>query len=898
MTLRKRIILLAICCPIWWAAVVLSAQQHVPPFQAPYGDFTLGDKLNGQWPAAGACKVGTGNPASPWTYGVCNGSLFPVPVTVGNGGTGQTTASAANLALVQAFTTQYNVLNYGAKGDGTTDDLAAINAACSAAKAAFFPAAMVYFPKPPTAYLTSTITQCAAVALIGQSPAMGSALGSGGVIIKGKPGQDILKFPDPNTVSPPTRGGNSWSLQHLQFMLDDSTDVSATIGAHRWPGRWTQDGAITNGSATLTAAKQEFTCSDVGNAIVVKGAGVAGADLVTTIASLPTCYAGTNGSSTATLAATASTTVSGARVYTSVAGSSATRTLGNCAIAMDNFDGNSANWTFTPVSSYPYMEDVSFVTLSGGNINNSCAIYMGAAWQSYGIKVDHVNIQRYVWGVVQGTPDTNPGSGFVGQDYQSWTHMLFQVIHPWISYNSSDVIIDNWQLAGTYGPVVSQVNTGESSPLFWKISVPEFEQGTGVGWIIKGNGHEISNTMISALGSTAYLEASGTHCGSCYVNGPLTINNSGNYLRISNPADPLLSGGLVDNAFNNVVVGSFKTNPFKSKQPTREVAMQPTREVGYINSLTPDFLLHGSPVSSFLSQQDLLFFPEDYLYDAPTPAIVADSNSFSGKYIAITLSGAHAGYAQFNLNSASAGSAIIGKQVPAGLVTFYDNAKCPSGATYLIQVYAGVTQLVNTSVSCSTSYATNSVTVDLSSYSGQVFKTGWGLNSGPEVDDAWSAVVPMWQSLNGITVPTSGAGAQFVTGPATSTSGNIPTFNGTAGKIQDSGKGFAGAGAGIATGPTSSTVDNVATFATITGQIQDSGKTLPLVAALSTTAATTDNVTVTGMTSSGHCSLTPTNASAATNIATSYVSAKTTNQITVTHTATASMTYDVTCTKY
>jgi hypothetical protein len=68
------------------------------------------------------------------------------------------------------------------------------------------------------------------------------------------------------------------------------------------------------------------------------------------------------------------------------------------------------------------------------------------------------------------------------------------------------------------------------------------------------------------------------------------------------------------------------------------------------------------------------------------------------------------------------------------------------------------------------------------------------------------------------------------------------------------------------------------------------------VASLTTTAATSDNLTVTGMTSSGHCSLTATNASAATNTATTYISAKTTNQITVTHAVVSGMTYDVFCT--
>lgn len=70
----------------------------------------------------------------------------------------------------------------------------------------------------------------------------------------------------------------------------------------------------------------------------------------------------------------------------------------------------------------------------------------------------------------------------------------------------------------------------------------------------------------------------------------------------------------------------------------------------------------------------------------------------------------------------------------------------------------------------------------------------------------------------------------------------------------------------------------------------------PLPWSLTTTAATTDTVAVTGMTASGHCSFGATNASGATNISTTYISNKTTNQITVTHAVTASMTYDGLCT--
>jgi len=62
-----------------------------------------------------------------------------------------------------------------------------------------------------------------------------------------------------------------------------------------------------------------------------------------------------------------------------------------------------------------------------------------------------------------------------------------------------------------------------------------------------------------------------------------------------------------------------------------------------------------------------------------------------------------------------------------------------------------------------------------------------------------------------------------------------------------------------------------------------------------TTAATADNVTVNGMTASGHCIITPTNSSAAGGIASVFISAKATNQITVTHTAASGWTFDGVC---
>jgi hypothetical protein len=75
-------------------------------------------------------------------------------------------------------------------------------------------------------------------------------------------------------------------------------------------------------------------------------------------------------------------------------------------------------------------------------------------------------------------------------------------------------------------------------------------------------------------------------------------------------------------------------------------------------------------------------------------------------------------------------------------------------------------------------------------------------------------------------------------------------------------------------------------------------KVIVLPASLTTTAATSDNVSITGMTSTGHCSLTPTNSSAATDYGggTVYVSAKASGSVTVTHSSTASETFDLICT--
>ena len=76
-----------------------------------------------------------------------------------------------------------------------------------------------------------------------------------------------------------------------------------------------------------------------------------------------------------------------------------------------------------------------------------------------------------------------------------------------------------------------------------------------------------------------------------------------------------------------------------------------------------------------------------------------------------------------------------------------------------------------------------------------------------------------------------------------------------------------------------------------------SGTSYPVLKGnLTTTAATSDAVTITGVTSTSNCVFGESNATAATNIAATYISAVAANTVTVTHAATAGMMYNIHCT--
>ncbi len=196
------------------------------------------------------------------------------------GGVSMLTTAAQNLAgpLNASVNSQVNVMVYGAKGDCSTDDHDAIMAAQTAAMAVWHggssPAAL-YFPKPPGGcYLTSTI-QWQGAPLIGQPSGTGTALPQTyGVTIKGMPGHDVIHVPDPSQGS--FTWYPSWKIQDIAFIVDGTANPTPTTVPnllHRWPGRWFDDGVMTAGSATFASGNASIGCSDVGQQIIVGGAG-------------------------------------------------------------------------------------------------------------------------------------------------------------------------------------------------------------------------------------------------------------------------------------------------------------------------------------------------------------------------------------------------------------------------------------------------------------------------------------------------------------------------------------------------------------------------------------------------------------------------------------------------
>jgi hypothetical protein len=758
-------------------------------------------------------------------FSLATGTLFTcqngvIAAVKGNGGNwGNITGTIANQTdLINGVNNTFNlgtlvnVRNYGAKGDCSTDDEPAVAAAQTAALAysnGFQSAGTLFFPKTSGGcYYFANPLPWAGVGLLGQQYGLAN-LNAGGVTIKGAPGKDIIHGVDPNTSSTSFHG--DWSIKDISFVVDDTV---STVGLfpHRFPGRFFDTVTMTSGSAILNdvGGHGRIGCGDIGQAVSVAGAGPAGATLVTTIASVNPCWAGAvveSSIQTVTLAATASTSVTNAHTYISINGYPVTYTMGNAAIALDNFDGTTGNWVNPGqhmASLYNPLDNVNIGTVDNGSANGSIGIFVQGNWSWYGTVAHNVNLQRLTWSMWQGCAELNSINAPCMNDLQSWSNMKISAVNGTVTYDGLLTSYQNIQFDTQSGPqYLALQSNGEGSPDHMKQSNVEFENASTVyGTRYTGQGGEFFGVDLAAGGSqVAYFDSANVNC-FCNWIGTLQIGGYGN--RFEAVADET-GQTLTDLGKGNYAVNTYVANPSLTNPPSMSFLLNKSamgRRLAGVWSM--DFAVDGNNTTPY-NRSDFMLMPSDFIYNYGSAGLLLgfDAASPTGQYINFTSLSDLGSFNQFVYTGTKSGRIQPGVNFPSTNATVYFNATCGGAANLRMQVEGWVgavpTIIADTgAVACSASYQNYSVrTASLSGYDFITFKNP----NAQAFKASWIAFVP-------------DIGNQYFA--------NLTTTN-----INGRAATFAGAGAGITTGPTSSTADHIATFNDTTGRIKDSGSVLP-----------------------------------------------------------------------
>jgi len=662
---------------------------------------------------------------------------------------------------------------YNATGDCSTDDHNAIQAAINAAYATS-PSAQVYFPKPPGGcYLTSTLTWLG-VSLDG--PPSGQGYATGGMIaqLRSKPGQDLFNVPDVDDVAiqNPLTG---FTISNLDLVVDDSVDASASH-PFRLVGRTCTDVTATASSAAITSATNHcvFSAGDVGQAITVAGAGAAGATLTTTIASVQSL-------TQATLTTPASTTVTNATTYISVAGISATQSVGNCALAWDNRDANTANW-LTPQSSgngmlYAVWRDVNVRSLSTHNLNHSCGFFLQGQASPYGTVWDNVNIQRLAFGFLEVPFVQNSGAGAgIGGDFNKWIHAKWDSTFPFIFYDGNQSALQEIQIGSTNGVQILDAWTPvEYQASLWNIEIPEIELATNIAFRLEGFDHTVINSEIGDASGTTFWDANDSRCISCIAIGTLNVNGYLNDITLVDAIDQV----TINNNGLNDVHGRRMYNPFGGVQSSRQTALSFQRPWD-VATKTADFLFRGLGATPYNSDLDLWYWPQDMLTNGTGSGVVtADTASESGYNISVGNSGNITYMTSFN--ALGNGAWAIGTAtIPAAKVNLILRLKCdtPQNIAVTFNVvnnitHIGTTVANNASYACGSTYSTLVLAADLSSFNSN-YSPSINMNVSPGlVRVAWMSLQP-WD------------GSSFTTGTAEAGTVQADT-QATVGKLTSSG---------------------------------------------------------------------------------------------------------------
>ena len=456
-----------------------------------------------------------------------------IPVTIQDGGTGATTQLGANGTLGIPGPV-FNVAAFGAVADCTprgsvsscTDNTAKIQAAIDAAYAT---GGSVFLPlnsasTGATVYYITNALNPKGVSIQG---VVGSGItnygGTSKTIVRGAPGKDVFAIGDPTSVGYVNPKTNYiWS--DFGIMLDDTVDVSATLGQHRTPQKTCNDVTVTDSSAVITSSECSFSAGDVGQAITITDGTNTLTTTISSVAWNPGYY--NSPGQSATLAANW-TYASGSNrtALLSLMGLSTAARVGNCALAYDNTTAAAEGAPLRTI-----FQNLSVQTISATEQNNSCAFFFQDN-EPYATTFSNISLENPEWGIVTTLAD-NPGSNTneaLG-DTNIVDNVEFFNTYPWVSYDGGNNAWANGQIAaistgsGSYGPQLLSYNNphdlGELYTHDFQIKNVEFEQfgpSGGSGWRVTGYENLLENVALATnLGSTnAQWDASQSKCTLC-----------------------------------------------------------------------------------------------------------------------------------------------------------------------------------------------------------------------------------------------------------------------------------------------------------------------------------------------------------------------------------------------
>ena len=773
---------------------VASPAYYFPGLAPASGAYCLEINSNGYMTNTGAaCGSGSGGTSGTINSGssgqiayyTANGTTIggtsAVPLTAG--GTGATSASGAIANLLPGVASDGNngitvaknitaggniagningncvVTAYGAKGDCTvsgptngtpacTDNHAAIQAAVNACYAT---GGSVYFPTNPSAsgqtiYYTSLPIDPEGVSMYGD-PGAGGQPPTYQVAVLGAPGQDVFNVPDPTSssyVTPIT----SYSVRDLAILIDDTVDASSSH-PHRLPGRSVYDAAMTSGSGVLTSATAEFQPGDVGQAAMVYGAGASAANLTTTIASWQSA-------TQVTLAAAASTSVSGAHAYVSVMGLSATQTMGNCGYCYDSTD-NTAEGSNDSVKSVFSNVVVDVISNDPGTVTNHSVGFMfqGNAyvyqdrWQD--VYVGAPFTFAFIPADTQVSNQMNTGMG----DYNIFDHVWLQGTYPFLAYDGigntmRDIQITSWgynlQLLNAYGV--------EPWTYAWNIDIPESEViGTCPSGItqfrIAGIFHHFGHLSTDVCAEDTMQWDASTSAIDHFMGmgNPSSINITGNQNAIH--SDYQFAGVTVNSTGvgNTIEDNGFAYSYFNGVPTARARAGTSTAStLGPANIARPakafarthDFIDKGA-ANYYPNGEDLWIWPyEVSAFGGTEPTVVAEPASDTGAAIAVSSTSLY-------LNTSNSVEWTIGTQFPAGKMRVYIKAKGSTGIsswTWGVGYGGSASNLCSAFSNLTTSYQVFSCDADGTSESGQSLTIGLNSVGSGTVYVAWIGVKP------------------------------------------------------------------------------------------------------------------------------------------------------------